>query len=93
MLDIKLRLYSRYVGKLPWRERIVSLLHGLYYLQGLCAAIALAVFLVILAGGSSVQFLLAPTVAATLPIVLVFLVADLFRQRFYLDWRREWGLH
>jgi cellulose synthase (UDP-forming) len=45
VLDIKLRIYPKIAGKLPIKERITSLVHGLCYLQPLALMI---VFLVII---------------------------------------------
>jgi cellulose synthase (UDP-forming) len=92
VLDVKFRIYPRVARDLPPIERLVSLLHGLYYLHGLTTALGILVIGFMLASGDI------PSVfsTATLPYVLMLIVAlqasDVFRQRFFLN-PRERGIH
>ena len=91
VLDVKLRVFPRVAGRLPFVERIVSAVHGLHYLYALGTAAGVGYVAVALATGW------APTIAdrlgsiALVPAVLFS--ANLLRQRWYLDRRREWGIH
>lgn len=94
VLDIKLRIYHKVSDSLSLKPRLMSLLHGLNYLhKSFVIFIGLLLTLFILATGSVptiVSFVVVPKVAA---LALVLLLCDFYRQRFYLDWRTEWGLH
>lgn len=91
VLDVKLRELPKVAGKLPFTERIVSAAHGLYYLHGLATAIGVGALTVALAGAWQPQIRAGAGQAAVL--VGALLACEVFRQRFYLDRRREWGLH
>jgi hypothetical protein len=92
VLDVKFRIYPRVARDLPPIERLVSLLHGLYYLHGLTTALGLLVIGFMLASGEI------PAVfsTATLPYVLLLIAAlqasEFFRQRFFLN-PGERGIH
>jgi cellulose synthase/poly-beta-1,6-N-acetylglucosamine synthase-like glycosyltransferase len=90
VLDIKLRIFPRLAGELPWRERLASLIHGLYYLQGLGTALGIAVIILL-------DLTWSPGVLTEVPKVLLMLgvlgLCDLYRQRFFLEPSRERGLH
>ncbi|MBA2297850.1 MAG: glycosyltransferase [Actinobacteria bacterium] len=90
VLDIEFRRLPALTSKLPKRTRLLSLLHGLYYLQG--AAICVTVGVLALA---QVRPLHLPAAAVLwLPAVLLagtLLACRLFRQRFYLSPREEAG--
>jgi hypothetical protein len=93
VLDVKLRIYPRVARKLPLVERVVSLLHGLYYLHGLGAVLGLLLlaWALVTGGGNDVWSHL---YGAGLPVLaLVLLICDFFRYRFYLQPRSEGGLH
>ena len=96
VLDIKLRVFPELAHRLSPRARLVWFLHGLYYLHGLATALGIGVLCAALALGRN------PTPFAVggghfwrgVAIwVAVFLACDLFRQRFYLAPRIEFGLH
>ena len=93
VLDIKLRVFPRLAAKLPFRERVVSFFHGLYYLHGLATALGIAVLVIVLLTGSKP---VPPDVAQWKPLLLLVAgiqVCDFYRQRFYLLPRQEIGLH
>jgi cellulose synthase (UDP-forming) len=93
VLDIKFRVYPQVMARLPWLERISTLLHGLYYLQGVTTALQIVLLAFMLATG------IVPHVVsfALLPSFLILFGAlelcELYRQRFFLEGTREWGLH
>lgn len=93
VLDIKFRIHPKMVGKLPFKETVLSFLHGFYYLQGATTLIILLLIAFMLATGAvpkAVDYILSLNF---LLLVTVLMVCDLFRQRFYLDRKNEWGLH
>jgi cellulose synthase (UDP-forming) len=93
-LNLALHAPSQLSMTLPLKKRLISVLHGLNYLYK--SFIIFTSFLL-------VAFMLATGIApkvvslSTLPSLAVLLVAmqvcEFYRQRFYLDPRREWGLH
>lgn len=91
VLDVKLRVFPRVAGRLPVVQRVVSAVHGLHYLYAFGTAAGVAQVAVALATGWT------PTIASRLgPIAVVPAVlfsANLLRQRWYLDRRRERGFH
>jgi cellulose synthase/poly-beta-1,6-N-acetylglucosamine synthase-like glycosyltransferase len=93
VLDFKVRVFPRYASRLPVLQRILTYLHGLYYLRGPLTALQITLLLFMLVtnivpGGTGTLFLL-----HTGAIWLTLLICDFYRQRFYLNPRREWGLH
>jgi cellulose synthase (UDP-forming) len=94
VLDVKLRLHPRMSSSLTLRTRVMSFLHGLNYLYRsfvLFASLVLIVYTLATSIGSSVfDHLISPQTGA---LCLILLACDFYRQRFYLDWRSERGLH
>ncbi|MEP6902064.1 MAG: glycosyltransferase family 2 protein [Actinomycetota bacterium] len=93
VLDVKFRIYPKLVGKLSYREKVVSFLHGFYYLQGATNLILLLLLAYMLATGFfpqglnyfiSINFLLSTA---------ILILCNFYRQRFFLDRKNEWGLH
>jgi cellulose synthase (UDP-forming) len=93
VLDIKFRIHPKLFRKLAFREVITSFLHGFYYLQGVTTFIILLLLVYMIATGAmpktvdyfiSINFIL---------LSIALMACDLYRQRFYLDWSREWGFH
>jgi cellulose synthase/poly-beta-1,6-N-acetylglucosamine synthase-like glycosyltransferase len=93
VLDIKFRLYPQLAGRLPCRERILGCLHGLYYLQGLNTGLSIGLLAYMHVSGAVPQFLTDGTLWRLLGLLMVFQLADCYRQRFFLGGRTEWGLH
>ncbi|MDQ3548862.1 MAG: hypothetical protein M3439_08590, partial [Chloroflexota bacterium] len=93
VLDIKFRVFPRIAHQLPRWERLTSLLHGLYYLQGLTIGLQLLLLVFMLVTGI-VPSVVALTTAGKYAILMVVLqVCEFYRQRFYLNPRHEVGLH
>lgn len=93
VIDIKLRKFPRLANKLPWRTRAMSFLHGLAYVQeSLQAPISIGIVAYVLATGRVplLSYLVTP---AFLTLLGILGVSELYRQRFFLEGRREWGLH
>ena len=93
VLDFKIRVFPKYSSRLPVLQRILTYLHGLYYLQGPLRALQISLLLFMLVtnlvpNGSGTLFLL-----HTGAIWLTVLACDFYRQRFFLDPRTEWGFH
>lgn len=94
VLDIKLRIYHKVADNLSLKPRLMSLLHGFNYLyKSFVIFIGLLLTLFTLATGNVpivVSLVAVPKLAA---LSLVLLFCDTYRQRFYLDWRTECGMH
>ncbi|HSF30350.1 MAG TPA: glycosyltransferase [Candidatus Tectomicrobia bacterium] len=93
VLDIKCRVYPRLAGGLPWRERLLGALHGLYYLQGLATGAGLGLLAVMLASGCTPQFLTDGMLWRVAGLYAVLQGTEFYRQRFFLGGRAERGLH
>jgi cellulose synthase (UDP-forming) len=93
VLDVKLRAYPRLVGRLPLAERVLALLHGCYYVRGLGVVAGYALLVYVLATGAAPAVGSVVTLAHTGTLFAVLQISNLYRQRFFLDRRREWGLH
>jgi cellulose synthase (UDP-forming) len=93
VLDIKLRKYRQIAGKLSVKERIISFLHGLYYLQGTTVIISLLLVAYMLAAGLAPRALNYPILVPFGLMLAALVLCHFYRQRFYLDPRNEWGWH
>ncbi|MEW6297490.1 MAG: glycosyltransferase [Thermodesulfobacteriota bacterium] len=94
VLDIKIRQYFRYAAGLPWPSRILGFLHGFNYLhRSVVIVTALLLLVVLLAAGFSPMAFSGETVWRLLVVSLVLQGAEFYRQRFFLNWRQEWGWH
>jgi len=94
VLDIKFRIYPRLVGRLPLEQRFFSLLHGLNYVEGgVTTPLIIALVVYLLAAGARPSIISSVTVLGLAGLYGVLLLCDRFRQRFYLDRKREGGLH
>jgi glycosyl transferase family 2 len=92
VLDVKFRVFPRVAGKLPLVERATSLLHGLYALHGLAAALGLSLLTWTLLTGSGSEVWGHLYTAGLLVVGLVLQLCDFFRHRFFLQPRAEGGL-
>ncbi len=94
VLDLKLRHSGSYAGALPIASRILSYLHGLNFLHRALAYFGVVlVLLFLLATGGSLSLLQPAMLWPTVALLAALGAQELFRQRFYLDWREESGLH
>jgi cellulose synthase (UDP-forming) len=94
VLDIKFRRRGEYAAKLPLASRVMSFLHGMNFLyRHVVVLVTLLILLQVMVWGQPADAVLAEMIA---PIVLLggaVTLQELYRQRFYLDWRREAGIH
>jgi len=93
VLDIKLRRYGLFARHLALRERLTSFLHGWCYLQGLTTVCSVGLTAFMLVTGIVPAALNGQTAWAASGVGIVWLLCDVYRQRFYLKWRQEWGWH
>jgi cellulose synthase (UDP-forming) len=93
VLDIKLRLFPMLARRLPPTERLLSLLHGLYYFRGVSMLFAYGLLAYLLATGTAPRLVSAGMLAELGIGLAVLQVSNLYRQRFFLERRREWGVH
>ncbi len=93
VLDIKFRIYPKVARKLPLVERLVSFVHGLYYLQGISTGLQVGLLVFMLSTGITPIVFSLLTVPRLIVLLLVLQLCDFYRQRFYLDPRHEVGFH
>src|SRR5205085_610698 len=93
VVDIKFRVYPKVAAQLPPLERIISFVHGLYYVQSLVTALQVTLLAVMLVTGLTPHVFSFAIVPSALALLAVWQLCDFYRQRFYLDVRHEWGLH
>ena len=93
VLDIKLRLFPTLARQLPPIERLLSLLHGLYYFRGVSMLFAYALLAYLLATGTAPRLVSAGMLVELGIGLAVLQLSNLYRQRFFLERRREWGVH
>jgi cellulose synthase (UDP-forming) len=94
VLDIKLRRRAEYAPKLSLGSRALSFLHGISFLYrhlALMSALLLILPTMMLGGAVSPSWIEMLVPAALLFGVLA--LQELYRQRFYLSWREEGGIH
>ncbi len=94
ILDIKFRIYPKLARNLPFRERVMSLLHGLSYLQGgVITFVGIILIAFMLATGITPGVVTNQTALNLIALYAILQLCNFYRQRFYLDRRSEWGLH
>ena len=86
-------MYPRLAAQLPWRERLLGLLHGMYYLRSTATLLGLIALISLLLTGSLPELASGVLVANATPVVAMLALANAYRQRFYLGGRQEWGFH
>ncbi|MGH7502657.1 MAG: glycosyltransferase [Longimicrobiales bacterium] len=93
VLDIKVRRREPHSGHLPPGSRIMSFLHGINFMhRSIVGTVAVLILVWMLMLGETHIF----RVELLVPTLLLFgtlQVAELYRQRFYIDWPNERGLH
>lgn len=93
VLDIKLRIHPKMLGKLRFKETLVSLLHGFYYLQGATTVIVLLLLAYMLTTGAMPKVVNYFFSINFFVLFTVLMICEFYRQRFYIDRKNEWGLH
>ena len=93
VLDLKLRVFPKLAGRLPFMERIISLMHGTYYLRSLTFLLAYVMLAYMLVADVRPAFLGRTAALAVIGLLVALQLVDIFRQRYYLDPARERGVH
>lgn len=93
VLDFKMRVFPKYAKQLPLLERILTYVHGVYYLRGIIIALQLALLVFMLAASfvpasNGLTFL-----RNTFAIWATIALCDFYRQRFFIDPKTEIGAH
>ena len=94
VLDLKVRSYTNKNDDLSLLSRITNLLHGLGYLhKPIIILLAIILLIIMLITGKSPKIASFTIISQLVQLVAVLQISEFYRQRFYLDWRHEWGLH
>jgi cellulose synthase (UDP-forming) len=93
VLDIKFRIFPKVARRLPFPERMLSTMHGLYYLQGLGIALWMILLAFMLVSGRTPHVVTAGTAPKLVLLTVVLQACDFYRERFFLDRRTEIGIH
>jgi cellulose synthase (UDP-forming) len=93
ILDIKLREYPALIENLQPVEKAAGLLHGVYFLRALTFPIIYALLIGLVVTGITPAFTTPGSLLRLGLAALVIALVDRFRQRFYLDPKRERGTH
>jgi cellulose synthase (UDP-forming) len=93
VLDVRFHIFPKVAAKLPWRARLIGMMHGLYYLEGLTAAAQMVLLAAMLLTGVAPGVFSLAFAPGFLMLFLAMQLCELYRQRFFLDMRGEWGLH
>jgi cellulose synthase/poly-beta-1,6-N-acetylglucosamine synthase-like glycosyltransferase len=93
LLDIKFRVCPKLMRLFPLKVRVCSVLHGLYYLQGLTTLVGVLLLAFMLSTGFVPQFVSAATISKLLVLYAVMQLSDFYKQRFFLGRSGERGLH
>jgi cellulose synthase (UDP-forming) len=93
VVEIKLRRLPALVGRLSVTDRLLGLLHGVYYLRSLSLAFIYGLVAWVLLAGQRPAFTRPWALLGLAVLVLVTSLVSRFTRRFYLDPRREGGVH
>jgi cellulose synthase (UDP-forming) len=93
VLDVKFRVYPKVAQNLPRLERVISFLHGLYYLHGLALGAQIMVLGMMLITGVTPRAFSYPIIPQLVVLWAGVQLCEFYRQRFFLDAKSEWGLH
>jgi cellulose synthase (UDP-forming) len=94
VLDLKLRRRVEFAAKLPLASRVLSFLHGINFLyRHVALMVTFLILLQMLVWGGLSHVLNGPLMWAASLLCGTLALQELYRQSFYLDWRRERGIH
>jgi cellulose synthase/poly-beta-1,6-N-acetylglucosamine synthase-like glycosyltransferase len=93
ILDIKFKIAPSLTGNLSFSSRLMNILHGFSYLhESFTLSMAILLIAVMLVVGEMPKVLTTETVMTGGLLLFIFQICDRYRQRFYLDRKREGGL-
>ncbi len=93
VIDIRFRLHHYVGGGIPATGHLLSILHGIFYLQfSLTTFVFLVLLALMLATGADPGVFKAELLPGFGILASALCVCALYRRRFYLDKRREYGL-
>jgi cellulose synthase (UDP-forming) len=93
LLDLKLRVLPKVAPRMTIGERAVSLLHGTYFLRPLVLLLLYPMVIYMLVANVQPTFYHRYVFYAMFALAMVFFCTDRFRQLYYLDRKRERGIH
>jgi cellulose synthase (UDP-forming) len=93
VLDIKFRIYPKVARRLPFKERVANFVHGMYYLQSIGVGLQIMLLAYMLSTGSTPTAFSFSTISRLIPVAIILLLCEFYRQRFFLDPQREVGIH
>lgn len=94
VIDIKYRLRQLSGRKLQWSGKIISAIHGLFYLQnGITTFLANLALIYILITGDIPDVIKLEILPHLSALLTTLQICAFYRQRFYLAPGTEWGLH
>jgi cellulose synthase (UDP-forming) len=93
LLDLKFRVLPKVAPRMTIGERAVSLLHGTYFLRPLVLLLLYPMVMYMLIANVQPTYFHRYVFYALFALSMVFFCTDRFRQRFYLDRKREEGIH
>jgi cellulose synthase (UDP-forming) len=93
VMDVKLWQLPRYWRRLSLRARLAGMVHGLHYLYPLTTVLGIALLVYLLVSGAMIPLLGLGGAARIAGVALALLLGDAYRQRFFIDRRRELGVH
>lgn len=93
-LDLNFRCHPKVSGNLSFKTQLVSFLHGISHVHKSCTMFAGLILMVfMLASGITPRVVSYPTLPKLAIVYAVLQLCEIYRQRFYLDWQKESGLH
>jgi hypothetical protein len=93
VVDLKVRAFRELSHKLSPLERMLNLFHGVYFLRPLAFFVLFAMLIAMLLQNAVPSFLEGGALLAGIGLMAILHAVDRFRQRFFLDPKRERGLH
>ena len=93
LLDLKMRVLPKVAPRMTVGERLVGLLHGTFFLRPLVLVVLYPMLVYMLVANVQPAFFQRYTFYAVFAVAMAFFCTDRFRQLYYLDRRREHGVH
>ena len=93
VVEIKLRRLPALVRRLTMMDRLLGLFHGVYYLRSLALGAVYLTVAALLLTGERPYFVEPPALLGLVSLAFLGASISQFSRRFYLDPRREGGMH